>query len=81
MTAEEIKALIEGHKELGSFYTSPHKISPDDSGVLLTEPKSSGKKPHVNKKPTISVAEARKRFEERKAKSDYPELNSNLGFI
>ena len=48
MTAEEIKALVEGHKQLEGFYQSPHKthkISPDESG-LLTEPKSSGKKPH-----------------------------------
>jgi hypothetical protein len=26
LTAEELKALIEGHKQLGGFYDSPHKI-------------------------------------------------------
>ena len=54
-SAEEIRALVEGHKELGGVYDSPHKISPDTSFQKPT-PTSSGKKVHKShKKAEVTV--------------------------
>ena len=56
MTAEEIQALVDAHKQLEGFYKSPHKISPDDSGLLtevVNKPKHHHKKTGATSPPKV----------------------------
>ena len=59
MTAEEIQALVEGHKQLGGFYDSPLKIPPKE-GI-----KERAKKDAFHPSPTKKLKneeEARQKF-------------------
>ena len=69
MTAEEIKAFAEGHKQLGEFYDSPQKIEPKAAVQVKATKDPFNPSPTRKKDKDRVVDQVKKRFQARKEQS------------